>query len=122
MPRESWGPVKDLIHVYSGFAHTEILIFRLYLLYFSYRHNDDLVKWFNLAKHINQSRKVKLFANFKYLFSSLSMSAAIIFISNCVNKLAFERCTISDYLVNILWLLVNLFMLRFSRFIFPDAM
>lgn len=114
LPRASLGPFLNAIHIMCGAAICEIVVLRSYCIYTKIRHGINSIGWFNILTKITSDEHRKLFLFLRFLFFQMGFSVTIIYLSNHLTKLVFERSTPIDYFVNAVWIVSEMLLIRFT--------
>lgn len=119
LPRKAFGPLNYVAHLLFGLVFTELCSTRLYITLLHLKKGKDRIRWYAFAKSISKHDYPKTFAVSQFAFLELYTTAPILYLTNSLVKLLYERCLLIDLLVNVLWMLDTCFLVRYTLMDMP---
>ena len=113
VPRDSLGPLKYAIHLMYGSVFVDVAFNHTYILFQYFKYGKDNIKWYNLVKDASKEEYPRLFKISHFLFAELYATSILLYIATQLIKLFYERALLIDIIFNCMWMVSNVFIIRF---------
>ena len=114
LPRDAVGPLKYGIHIMLGSGFSEVCTTRIYLWYLHWKIGKTNIGWYTMIKDINKHDQPKFFAIAHFIFIELYVNCTVFIILSQICKLLYERSLPIDIIFNLVWIICDIFVVRYS--------